>query len=42
MMNPEIYNSEFYDPEVNGAPICDSYPLMEPFDISTLIPETPK
>jgi parallel beta-helix repeat protein len=30
MMNPEIYNSEFYDPEVNGAPICDSYPLMEP------------
>jgi len=42
MMNPEIYNSEFYDPEVNGAPICDSYPLMEPFDISTLIPESPK
>ena len=42
MMNPEIYNSEFYDPEVNGAPICDSYPLMEPFDISTLIPESPE
>jgi parallel beta-helix repeat protein len=40
-VNPDFLNSDFYDPDVYGIDVCDNYPLMEPFDISAFIPESP-